>query len=450
MRTVACLGLLSLVAGCGSGNAMTDASVARDAFVVRLDGNGADVNPPQPDAYVAPMGDAAHGDAGSAPMSVAQRAHAIATTLRGNAHFLVGMGNDLDGAPTYDSNRAGVYMLGTTLDVHYTYLTGYSDMGGWTTWNSPAGEFAGILADACQRNGGLAPMFSYYQLALEYENHVEVLHDAARMHVYLTDVRTLLTRLGTFGQPALVQIEPDFFGYMQQLLSSMHTTPDAYTAQLHFADVPECASVPNTAAGLVQCFAAMRDALAPRVLIGLHASSWGDSWDDTSATSAEIDTRARSVAAFLLAMRADLTDFVTVEALDRDAGFWETNGGTAGVCSITMGSRGPVYWDETNATRPNFSDHLRWVSSLTTAMGRPALWWQIPFGVPSATCGGTDGHYRDNRVHYFFAHPDELALAGAFGVVFGTGAGRQTYYTSDGNQFHDAVNAYFAHPTPLP
>ena len=150
------------------------------------------MNPPQPDAFVppidvgpidtGPVDDAfvVHTDAGTAPMSVAQRARAIATTLRANAHFLVGMGNDLDGAPTYDSNRAGVYTLGTTLDIHYTYLTGYSDMGGWTTWNSPPGEFAGILADACQRHGGLAPMFGYYQLALEYENHHEALHDATR------------------------------------------------------------------------------------------------------------------------------------------------------------------------------------------------------------------------------------------------------------------------------
>jgi hypothetical protein len=442
---------LALVA-CSNANGTADGGSPTDAFVrgdggSPIDAPGADAGPAV-DAYVL------HTDAGTAPPTVAQRAHAIATTLRGDAHFLVGMGNDLDGPPNYDPNHAGVYTLGTTLDVHYSYLTGYSDMGGWTTWNTPSGEFAGILADACQRNGGLAPMFSYYQLALEYENHNEVLHDATRMHVYLSDVRTLFTRLGTFGHPALVQFEPDFFGYMQTLLAMMHTTPDAYAAQLHFADVPECMSVPNTAAGLVPCFAAMRDALAPHVLIGMHASEWGDWWDDTMATSAEIDTHAQGVAAFMMAMGAGVTDFVTVEALDRDAGFWETNGGMAGMCSITMGSRGTVYWDETNATRPNFTDHLRWVSSLTTAMGRPALWWQIPFGVPSTTCGGagggSDGHWRDDRVHYFFAHQGELVAAGAFGVVYGTGADRQTDWTTDGNAFHDAVSAYFAHPTPLP
>ena len=48
----------------------------------------------------------------------------------------------------------------------------------------------------------------------------------------------------------------------------------------------------------------------------------------------------------------DATDFVTVETLDRDAGFWETSGGGPS-CSVTGGSRGAVYWDETTATLPN-------------------------------------------------------------------------------------------------
>ncbi len=449
-NTLASLWVVAFASGCPVGGARFDdsgpghdAGPGLDAFTPPVDGNGFDVAAPQPDAFVV------HDDAGSAPMSVPQRARMIAMTLAGDPHFLIGMGNDLDGAPTYDANRAGVYTLGTTLDIHYTYLNGYTDTGGWTTWNSPPGEFAGILADACARNGGLAPMFTYYDLALEYENHHDALRDAARMHVYLRDIRTLFMRLGTYGHPALVQFEPDGFGYLQGVMRDMGTTPTAYSAELHFSDIPECAGVPNTAAGLVECFDAMRDALAPMVLIGLHASSWGDWWDDTSASPAQIETHAQGVAAFLNAMRADLTDFVTVEALDRDAGFWETNGGGAS-CSVSAGSRGAVYWDETNATRPNFSDHIHWVSALTTALNRPALWWQIPFGVPSTTCGGSDAHWRDNRVHYFFTHTDELVAAGSVGVVFGTGAGHQTYIDTDGNQFHDAVNAYFAHPTPLP
>ncbi len=433
------------VLGCSPSPAATDAG-AVDAFRAPIDGNGADVSAPPVDAYLP------RSDAGRPSGTVAERARAIATTLRGSPRLLVGMGNDLDGAPTYDADRAGVYTLGTTLDIHYTYLTGYSDQGGWSTWNTN-GAFATILADACQRNGGLAPMFTYYQLALDYENGNDTLRDADRMHVYLSDVHLLFQRLGEYGHPALVQLEPDFFGYLQARMRDMGTTPDAYAAELHFGDVPECASVPATAAGLVECFVRMRDALAPMTLLGLHASAWADSWDDRTASPSEIEAKAQSVAAFLGAMRADLVEFVTVEALDRDAGFWETSGGNAGTCSVTGGTRGAVYWDETNATRPNFTDHIHWVSALTTALGRPALWWQLPFGAPETTCGGpgggSDGHWRDNRVHYFFSHPEQLVAAGAFGMVFGTGAGRQTDWTTDGNAFHDAVNAYVAAPVGL-
>jgi len=70
--------------------------------------------------------------------------------------------------------------------------------------------------------------------------------------------------------------------------------------------------------------------------------------------------------------------------------------------------------------------------------------------VPSDTPGGTAEHYRDNRVHYIFSHIDEFVDAGGLGAAFGTGAENQTYITTDGGQFQDAVTAYFADPTPLP
>ena len=46
-----------------------------------------------------------------------------------------------------------------------------------------------------------------------------------------------------------------------------------------------------------------------------------------------------------------------------------------------------MYWDDTNQTLPNFSQHLRWVGALTDELQLPAIWWQTPLGVPSTTCG---------------------------------------------------------------
>jgi hypothetical protein len=93
---------------------------------------------------------------------------------------------------------------------------------------------------------------------------------------------------------------------------------------------------------------------------------------------------------------------------------------------------------------------LEFSKQISEGLKKPMIWWQTPFGVPSDTPGGTAGHYRDNRVHYVFSHIDEYVAAGGLGCVFGTGAENQTYITTDGGQFQDAVTGYFAAPTPLP
>jgi hypothetical protein len=49
-----------------------------------------------------------------------------------------------------------------------------------------------------------------------------------------------------------------------------------------------------------------------------------------------------------------------------------------------------------------------------------------------------------------FAHMNELVAAGGFAAAFGVGAGNQTYITTDGNQFKNAVTAYYANPVVLP
>jgi len=94
--------------------------------------------------------------------------------------------------------------------------------------------------------------------------------------------------------------------------------------------------------------------------------------------------------------------------------------------------------------------NLDWAQTLNNGVGKPLLWWQMPFGVPSATLGGAAGHYRDNRVRYLFSHVSEFISAGGVGAVFGTGAGNQTYITTDGDQFKNAVHGYFASPVALP
>jgi hypothetical protein len=86
---------------------------------------------------------------------------------------------------------------------------------------------------------------------------------------------------------------------------------------------------------------------------------------------------------------------------------------------------------------------------ITGGLGKPMLWWQTPFGVPSDSPGGESGRYRDNRVKCILEHTDEFVDAGGVGAVFGVGAGNQTYITTDGGQFQTAVTGYLENPTPL-
>lgn len=368
-------------------------------------------------------------------LTLRERQRQLAMDLRGRPDFMIGLGNDNDGPYTHQ----------IPIDLHYAYLVGYGDGTGWPTWNEN-GNYPLYFAQNAMSHQ-VTPMFTYYQLALELEQSNDAaLADTSRMHQYLADVRLLFQRIADHGRPAAVNFEPDFIGYLM-VRADMGTSPDQLVARVHHPDAPECAQLPETATGLARCIVAIGRAVSPTTKIGFHASMWG-AWYDELDPNADIEGAATKVADFLLSIGAGETDFVSVETLDRDAGFWETSGGGT-TCSVTGGSRGAVYWDATNTNLPNFSQHLRWVKALTARLDRPALEWQTPLGRPSSTCGGTDEHWRDNRVEYFFSHVPDLIDAGLAGMTFGTGAGGQTHVGTDGNQFKTAASAYVAAPVEL-
>jgi hypothetical protein len=353
------------------------------------------------------------GGGGSAAAKLAQK-------LRGKANFLVGMGNDL----ANDHNMDGAYTVGTTLDLHYAYLVGLPTMGGWPDWNAN-GSFVNILSDAAIAHG-VTPMYTLYAMAAWGDGNTSVITNDSFMTLYWQGATLLFQRVGMIGKPAVVHIEPDFWGYAVQLPGDA-TAPARVTAH-----APECASVTDDVAGIAKCHVILARKYAPNAVVGFHVSSWGADVNKTIA--------------FFKAIGATQADYVSTDMLDRDAGCFEAHvdpncqrGGTTG-----------WYWDESNQTSPNYHDHLTWVTQITQGLGLPMMWWQVPFGVPSTTPGGTAGHYRDNRVHYMFAHTSEFVAAGGFAAAFGTGAGNQTYITTDGDQFKNAVAGYFASPTPLP
>ena len=396
----ALLGLL-LSTSCGSSNAPA-------AGASNLDSGGA----------------SSAGGAGNPGTVISTTAAQLARQLGKPANFLIGMGNDLND----DHSMDGAYLLGSTLDLHYAYLSAYKNMdgswGSWKDWN-PDGSFVNVLSDSADAKG-VTPMYTLYAMAAYGDGNLSGLTDATFQKGYWGDVKLLFQRIAIFGKPAVVHFEPDFWAYAEQ---RAHEDPTSVAVSLH-QGAPDCADLSEDLVGMGHCLVRLARTYAPLAVVGFHASQWAGSADAT--------------AAFLKKVGGDQTDVVFADLLDRDAGCFEA--ATDPACM----RGGTFYWDESNTTSPNFHDYLAWSKAIVTGLGRPMVWWQIPFGVPSDTPGGTSGHYRDNRVHYLFSHVQEFVDAGGLGAVFGTGAGNQTDPTTDGGQFKTAVAGYYAHPLALP
>jgi hypothetical protein len=345
----------------------------------------------------------------------------VARKLGRTPHFLVGMGNDLNN----DHSMDGAYTLGVTMDLHYAYMVGLPGQGGWPDWNSN-GSFVNILADSADAQG-TAPMYTLYAMATLGDGNLAGLGMDSFMQPYWDGAKLLFQRIAMFGKPALVHVEPDFWGYAEQMSGG---DPGALAVRISGL-APDCAGLPDNLSGMGHCFLKLAHTYAPSALVGFHASRWAGP--------------AAEMVSFLNGIGAGEADLIVEDMLDRDAGCFEAH--TDPNCQR---NDGPWYWDESNQSTPNFHDFLDWAKAIGDGLHRPVLWWQVPFGVPSTSPGGTAGHYRDNRVHYIFSHVAEFIAAGGLGVTFGTGAGNQTYITTDGNQFHDAVTQYFAAPVALP
>lgn len=303
----------------------------------------------------------------------------------------------------------------------------------WGTWQwdqLPPGQFVRSFVSGAEADG-LLPMLTYYvilQASGVPEGTAEVTGaatDAAFMARYLDDFRFLLRQIGS--APAVVHVEPDFWGYAQTAARSGGTTADGLPAAVASANPTDCGALPDTIAGLGRCLVAMARAYAPGARIALHGSPWASGYDcaDNSDPGLDVAAEARKTADFLVACAPD-ADLVVLDLADRDAGY--------------EASIGQDRWlDATDATLPSFAQVFRWSRALRQRGGKPVLWWQVPVG--NGGLANAPGAWRDDRVEYFFAHPDRVAASGAVGMAFGAGATGQTTPESDGGYLWECVAA---------
>jgi hypothetical protein len=314
--------------------------------------------------------------------------------------------------------------------------------GGCAWWGcyqydqNPPGEYVRDFISAAKKASPVQiPMFTYYELLQAYkqsggtEGAAEVTSGATSTSImtkYWNDWRFLLKQIG--NDKAILHIEPDFWGYAEQL----NADPTKESAAVASANSTDCSSTPNTIAGMGQCMIAMARKYAPNALVGLHASAWSTKIDVEGNTSPSLDIagEAKKTATFLSACGESAADLVIVETSDRDAGYYQSQG------------HPNAFWDVTNMTLPDFHQDFAWVTALTEALGKPALYWQMPLG--NANQNNTKNHWKDNRLDYFFAHESELAAAHAIGACYGAGAGDQTLPETDGGNLVAKTKAYVA------
>ena len=391
------MGTLSTLAACGAGA-----------------GGDGDTGPPSPPVVTPP---APPPPVSSYPL--AQRPGVLAQRWGKPRRLLVGLGS---------TPVAAIQAQSLQPDIYDQYLVGVGS-GAWPGWNNPAGAYVGIVAANADKLGAV-PMFTLYQMATLGDGNLSGLASTGFMQGYWDNVRLMYQQLKAYGKPALVNLEPDFWGYANRAVAD----PTQHAA--HVASVnPDCATLPNTVAGMGECLVSMARRLAPNVYVGFPPALFPDLPTDEVT--------------YLSRVGATQADFVVMQTLDRDAGCFEAKY-TGGDAACTRLSTLPYLWDSSNATQPSFTTHFANTRRFFEGLQLPVLWWQTPLGVPASTPGGTAYAFRDNRVDYFLNHPKELVAAGGVGVVFSAGQARQTNVSTDGGQFKRLSGQYLAAPTALP
>jgi hypothetical protein len=360
----------------------------------------------------------------------AQMEDATAAAASFDVRYLYLSGGLFDGATPCNSCTTSCTSDGTSCG------TGCGWWGCWQDPTKPPGGYALAHIQASKANQQV-PMFTYYQMLAasgwsEGAPEVDAANDAAKLTRLFNDYRFLLQKIGS--ETALLHLEPDLWGYAQQ----KNGNPDLIPAKVKAANPTDCSALADTWSGFGRCLIAMTRKYAPNAKVGLHGSSWATNIDVTINKNASLDVagEAGKLAAFLAKCGGADADFVAVDASDRDADFYR----------LVLGQ--DQWWDATNQTLPSFHQAFAWAKALGEGLGRPVIFWQVPLG--NAAQGNTKNHYKDNRVDYFFAHPDELAAAHVAGMFFGAGESRQTTPESDGGNLVSRVKAWrAAGSTPL-
>jgi hypothetical protein len=352
-------------------------------------------------------------------------------------HFSFGVMSNPGEASYLDGMRSH---NGTTWDLRYQYLAGGVNTGtGWQTWNAGGAYAANYMEES--DNHGYMPALVYYMLlqsngangSSEPNRDLAHLADASVMRAYYADWTKLMRDVGAFKKPAVVIVEPDLWGFVEQKAAAYGNSAAGVPASVASSGNPALASYPNTAQGFAWALLHLRDLYAPNAILALHVSPWGSQLDIATSKSQYLNpTLAAQQQAYFLSTAG-------LEGNPTGVSSWDILSGD--IADHDSGQAG-AWWDATNATFPNFARYLSYVHALVKNTGRRLLMWQAPIGNQYFdTENNTQGHTQDNKAQYILDHVADFASAGVIGVLFGPGNGGT--YAQDAR--HDGVT----NPAPI-
>lgn len=340
----------------------------------------------------------------------------------------------------------------------YQYLSGNIFSNGWTTWNSPDGEFARNFLKKIDELGKI-PVFTYYNIYPARDRFEDPpftnLNDPEVMNAYFNDFKFLLQICGQYAKPVIIHYEPDLLGYMEMFKDAAVKSVIKVGASGQ-ADVKNFS---NDAQGLCQAIVSMRNHYAPNVLLGWHASQWATG-NNLITDKHDPEQLATETANYYKSLNAKF-DLIFTEFTDRDAGYDE----------IVLGKTNVEWSTQANASNGNISDYdrfQRFLKTLNRQTGQKIILWQIPIGnTLTATCNNTPGHYKNNTAEYFFqpllqqgsfSKISQYSQAGVIAYLFGRGTADCTSYMDskadgitgvkelsddDGGYLRTAIKAYY-------
>ncbi|HZF56045.1 MAG TPA: hypothetical protein VE093_45840 [Polyangiaceae bacterium] len=334
-----------------------------------------------------------------------------------------------------DTGATWMKTSGVPWDARYRYFTkGWVNNWGWSAYD---GSWGLNYLQECDTQG-YVPAVQFYQMNGEpgggEPEFLQKAQNAPTMASYFNDFKILMQRVKDFGKPALILLEADGYGYMEQQSGE---NPNAYAA-VAATGLPELAGLPNTVAGWGMAFLQIRKAVgASNALLGIHISGWASGKDIAHFSVADpIQPEVDKVYSFLAPLglgpnaTGETYDVLVGDPLDRDADFYQ----------ITQGQN--RWWDPSDnasVSSKSFNRYAEWLRLWNVKASKRWVLWQIPLGNSNHlnvyNNGAPREGYKDNRPEYFFssgtAHVSKFAESGVIALLFGAGTGGQSSYGND-------------------